>query len=596
MNKTQTIQDMMEKIVHRGPDASGVHIDDDIALGYHALSIIGSEEKDNPIIYNEDRTLLMAFDGEIYNYQALQALLTEKGHTFSTQGDSECILHLYEEYGSELLPRLRGVFAFVIYDTVKKTLFAARDFFGVKPFYYGQMNETFLFGSEIKSFFPHPDFDPQLNEEALAQYLTFQFSALPETFFKGIFKLLPGHYLTYKNNQLEIQQYFSPKFNPTNMTLETAVNDIDSITADAIEAHMAGDTEIGTFLSGGVDSSTLAARFKGQKAFTVGFDHKQYDEAAYARELANELGLEHYSKTITKDEYWASLPKVQYHMDEPLADPAAVAFYFACQEAAKHVKASFSGEGPDEFFGGYNIYREPLDLKILTRLPMFLRRLIGKLASLIPSNVKGKSFLIRGSKTVEERFFGNAHIFSAKERKAILKQDAGAPPHDITAPFYREAAAADDITKMQHLDIRLWLPEDILLNADKMSMAHSLIVRVPFVDKAVFNVAAKLPTDLRVNRNGTKYAFRQASAKHLPEAWAKRKKLGFPVPIRLWLREEKYYAMVKSYFTGTVAGKYFHTDVLIRLLDDHRANKNDNSRKIWAVLMFLIWHEEFFTA
>jgi len=353
--------------------------------------------------------------------------------------------------------------------------------------------------------------------------------------------------------------------------------------------------EVGSFLSSGVDSSYVAACFKGQRCFTVGFDYEKYNETKYAKELADKLGLEHHAKTISTDEYWNALPKVQYHMDEPLADPAAIALYFVSKEAAKHVKVALSGEGADEFFGGYNIYKEPLDLKAVTSLPMSVRKALGWLAEKFPFNVKGKNYFIRGSKTVEERFIGNANIFTKNERAALLKRgDMGKSPQEITAPFYEEAGETDDITKMQHLDIQLWMVGDILLKADKMSMANSLEVRVPILDKEVFRVAAHLPTPLRTNRSGTKYAFRRAAARHLPEDFASRKKLGFPVPIRVWLKDDKYYEIVKGHFKGEAATKYFNTTVLMRILNEHRTGKKDNSRKIWTVLMFLLWYEQYF--
>ena len=588
----------MEKINHRGPDSSSTYITDEIVLGFCRLAITGVEEGDQ-LTYNEDHTLILLCNGTIYNYQYLRKLLIERGHTFVSQTDSECLIHLYEEYGSDMLSHLRGMFAFAIYDINNKTLFIARDFFGIKPLYYcktgADESQTILFGSEIKSFIAHPGFVPEVNEEALAQYLTFQYSVLPETFFKGVYKLPPGHYMICKDGEIETHRYFTPKFKPAKMTLEMAVKAVDKVMEDSINAHMISDTEVGTFLSSGVDSSFVAARFGGKKAFTVGFDYQNFNEIEYANETAENVGLDHYTKTITTEEYWESLGKVQYHMDEPLADPSCIALYFLSREASKHVKVALSGEGADEFFGGYNIYKEPLDLKILTALPMPLRRLLGKIASAIPFAVKGKNFLIRGSKTVEERFIGNANIFSKKEREAILKNDLGKAPGEITAPVFKEAGdTADDITKMQHLDIQMWMVGDILLKADKMSMANSLEVRAPFLDKEVFKVASHIPTPLRVNRGGTKYVFRRAAASHLPESYAKRKKLGFPVPIRIWLKEDKYFDKVKSYFTNKSAKKYFNTDKLVKLLEDHRNEKADNSRKIWTVFMFLLWHEEYF--
>lgn len=595
IDKEKVVHGMMEKIVHRGPDAAGSYIDENISIGFRRLSIIGLEGGDQPL-YNEDGNLVLVFNGEIYNYKDLRKQLAASGHKFSTETDSECLLHLYEEYGSEMLSHLRGMFAFIIYNKADKSMFAARDFFGIKPFYYGRAGESLLFGSEIKSFFAHPDFSPELNEEALAQYLTFQYSVLPESFFKGVFKLPPAHYLIFKDGEIETRRYYSPDFKESELSLEMAVTAADKVIGDSIRSHMVSDVEVGTFLSSGVDSSIVAARFGGQKSFTVGFDYENYNETMYSKELADKLGLDHHSKTITKSEFWEALPLVQYHMDEPLADPSAVALYFVSKEAAKHVKVALSGEGADEFFGGYNIYKEPLDLKILTSLPMPLRQFLGKLAGMIPFAVKGKNFLIRGSKTIEERFIGNAFIFTKQEREALLKRDMGGAPQAVTAPIFREAGNADDITKMQHLDIRLWMVGDILLKADKMSMANSLEVRVPFLDKEVFRVASRFPTALRVNRGGTKYAFRRAAAKYLPESSARRRKLGFPVPIRLWLREDEYYNTVKEHFSGEVASRYFHTEGLLSLLDEHKAGKRDNSRKIWTVFMFLLWHGEFFAS
>jgi len=556
-DKATILQNMMERIAHRQSDSILPYQDSDIAIGFNHIS---------------DESKILAFDGAMI--------------------DGKNLFQLYEKYGSEIFCHLRGAFAFVIWDAEKKQLFAARDHFGAKPFYYSQVGDSFLFASEIKSFLAHPDFTPELNAEALSQYLSFQYSVLPETFFKGVFKLPAGHYMIYKDGQAELIKYFSPKFIPQPMSFEKAVDIIDAAVCDSIKLQT--DIEVGTFLSGGVDSSFIAARFTGKKSFTVGFDYKNYNEISYAKALSDELSLAHHAKIITADEYWEALPKIQYHMDEPMADPAAATFYFACQEASKHVKIVLSGEGPDEFFGGYNIYKEPLSLRPLTVLPMPLRHLLGKLASALPFEFKGKNFFIRGSKTVEERFVGNANIFSKKEREQILIEDVGKSPQAITAPIYNEAANQDDITKMQHLDIRMWLTDDILLQADKMSAAHSLELRTPILDKEIFKIASQLPTELRVNKIDTKYAFRHAAARYLPESWAKRKKLGFPTPIRIWLREDKYYDMVKNYFTGEVAKKYFRIEALLKLLNDHKNHNADNSRKIWTVLMFLLWYEQFF--
>lgn len=589
------LNNMMDKIIHRGPDSEGTYEGENIMLGFRRLSIIDLDEGSQPI-YNEDRTKVIVFNGEIYNYQSLRAEMIEKDHVFSTNSDTEVLIHLYEEYGTGLLNHIRGMFAFAIYDMEKDELFCARDFFGIKPFYYALCNGELVFASEIKSILEYPGIKKEVNTLALENYLTFQYSVLEETFFKGIYKLMPSHYLIFKENQLEKIRYFQPEFTPDKaLSLTEAIDAIDKGVEESIKMHKISDVEVGSFLSSGVDSSYVAACFKGDKTFTVGFDYDNYNEIEYAKSLSEKVGIENYSKTITTEEFWDVLPKVQYQMDEPLADAAAIALYFVSQMASQHVKVALSGEGADEFFGGYNIYKEPIDLKILTDLPMPIRRLLGKIASKIPFKIKGKNFFIRGSKTVEERFIGNANVFSKKEREAILKDPAGKfDPMEITGPLYEKIKNYDDITKMQYIDIHLWLIGDILLKADKMSMAHSLEVRVPYLDKEIFKIASKIPVNYRVNKTATKYAFRMAAKRHLPEDVANKKKLGFPVPIRIWLKEDKYYHIVKAEFESENAELFFNKEKLSALLDGHRAGKADNSRKIWTVFMFLIWYRAYF--
>jgi len=597
-NPASLIGAMMEKIVHRGPDSTGTYMGENVTLGFTRLGLVGLENGTQPL-YNEDASLVMVFNGEIYNHKELRAALIEKKHVFSTESDAETVLHLYEEHGTGLLPFLRGMFAFTLYDIKDNKLFCARDPFGMKPLYYHKTTDGLIFASEIKSFLPYPGFSPVLNEEALVQYLTFQYSVLPETFFKGVFKLLPGHYLLWEDGNVKVELYHSHVFTPTDITCEDAVDAIDAVVKESIARHVDCDVEIGSFLSSGVDSSYVAACFGGKKTFTVGFDYDTYSEIEYAKKLSEAIGVENISKVISTQEYWDHLPKVQYFMDEPLADPAAVALYFVSREASKHVKAALSGEGADEFFGGYNIYKEPISLRFLTMLPLCLREWLANIVSRLPEGTKGRSFFIRGAKTVEERYIGGAYVFSPKERAALLKDDIttlAQDPTDITRPFYNMVKHEDDITKMQYLDLHLWMVGDILLKADKMSMAHSLELRSPLVDKEVFRVASRMPTKQKVTRKGTKLAFRAAASRHLPPEVAAKKKLGFPVPTKVWLREEKYYQKVKRYFTNDVAKKYFNSEKLIELLDIHYQGRKDNARKIWTVFMFLLWHEVYFIA
>ena len=596
VNREEYLRQMTEKITHRGPDADGYYLDDTLAMGFRRLSIIDLEAAQQPL-YNEDKTLSLMFNGEIYNYRELRQELQALGHTFATNGDVETLLHGYEQWGAELLPRLRGMFGFAIWNIPEKRLFIARDYFGIKPMHYTLLPDgRLVFGSEIKSILEHPDVNKELNPAALDKYLSFQYSVPTETFFQGIYCLPPAHYLTYADGKVKITRYWEPTFHPEeDMTLEEAVDEIDRAFTDSVAAHRISDVEVGCFLSGGVDSSFVASYFGGQKAFTVGFDNGQhYNESNYAAELAKEVGIEHHVHIIGEQEYWEALPKVQYYLDQPLADPSCVALYFVSKLAAEQVKVVLSGEGADELFGGYRIYHEPTSLRGYQKLPRFLRKAAAALVEAIPFDFKGKSFLIRGSKTIEERFIGNARMFSKKEKERLLRDIPATDPTLFTKEYYDRCRGQDDVTRMQYLDINRWMVGDILLKADRMSMAHSLELRVPFLDKKVFEVASRIPVKHRVAAGTTKYAMRLAAERHVPESAATKPKLGFPVPIRVWLREDAYYNQVKEAFLSPAARRYFHTDELMRLLDQHKAGKKDNSRKIWTVYMFLVWYSVYF--
>ena len=592
------LEKMMNRIVHRGPDSDGKYIDSDIALGFRRLSIIDLAEGDQPM-FNEDKSLVLVFNGEIYNFKDLRAELIKAGHTFANNSDSEVLLHGYEQWGEELVGRLRGMFAFVIFDRRDKSIFAARDMFGIKPFYYTFMNGSFIFGSEIKSFLDHPDFKKELNEEALGHYLSFQYSPTEETFFKNVFKLPPAHYFTLKNGEMRKTRYFRPDFEEKDGVLEYYADLADKAVRESVQAHKIADVEVGSFLSSGIDSSYIAEAANVDKTFTVGFespDGDRYNEIHFAKEFADTIGVENISKVITPEEYWEEFPKIQYHMDEPLADPAAIALFFVSQLASKYVKVVMSGEGADELFGGYRIYQEPITLTAYDKLPFAVRRVISKICEHLPQ-IHGVNYLVRRGKTIEERFIGNANIFSVKERNEILKSETAkkaAAPKVLCDRFYSEVKDKDDITKMQYLDINMWLMGDILLKADKTSMANSLELRVPFLDKKVMELAEAIPLKCRVNTVTTKLALRKAAEKTLPKRTADKDKLGFPVPIRVWLKEEKYYNKVKAAFTSEDAARYFDTDKLVALLDRHRSGKEDVSRKIWTVFTFLTWYDRFF--
>ena len=589
------LRSMTEAIAHRGPDDAQYYQDGEISLGFRRLSIIDLSGGRQPM-ENEDGSKVLVFNGEIYNYRDLRQELRGAGHVFKTEADSEVLLHGYEEFGPKILNRLRGMFAFVIWDKEKKELFGARDFFGIKPLYYGEMGGQLLFGSEIKSFLPHPAFRKVLNRRALENYLSFQYSPGPETFFEGVCKLPPAHYFLYQAGRMSLTRYWIPEFHAEeDKSLDYWVDEIEKVFDNSVQAHKISDVEVGSFLSSGVDSSYVACSANVDKTFTVGFDNgEKYNEISYAKELSELIPVKNISKVITPEEFWGNFGKIQYHMDEPLADPSAVALYFVCNTASRHLKVVLSGEGADEIFGGYNIYKEPLEMAWYDRIPFPIRRAIGKLAGMLPAH-RGLNFLVRRGKRLEERFIGNAYMFTEKERRALLKHPTDArSPAEMVKPYYDMAADKDSVTKMQFVDLNMWMVGDILLKADKMSMANSLELRVPFLDKEVMALAGRIPTRYRVNGENTKFAMRKAALRRMPEKWAGKKKLGFPVPTRVWLKEEKYYNQVKEAFQSPQAEEFFHTEKLLRLLDDHRAGKADNSRRVWTVYTFLVWYQEFF--
>lgn len=593
--KTEVLKKMTDAIKHRGPDDTDYYMDETISLGFCRLSIIDLEGGRQPIV-SEDGSKVLVFNGEIYNYRSLREDLIKKGHIFKTAADSEVVLHGYEEYGPGLLHKLRGMFAFIIWDKSNSELFGARDFFGIKPLYYAKMGHTFLFGSEIKSFIFHPDFERELNRNALESYLSFQYSPGHETFFKNVYKIEPAHYFTYHAGTIEIKRYWLPEFHADeSKALDDWTNEIEHIFDDSVSAHKVSDVEVGAFLSSGVDSSYVACSANVNKTYTVGFDHGDtYNEISYAKELSKLIGVKNKSKVIRAEEFFDVVPKIQYHMDEPLADPSAVALYFVCKLASDDVKVVLSGEGADEIFGGYNVYKEPLECKWYNAIPFPIRKLIGKIASCFPPR-RGLNFLVRRGKKLEDWFIGNANIFTLKERTRLLKDPVGAcAPNRLVESYYDMVADKDQVTKMQFLDLNMWLTGDILLKADKMSMANSLELRVPFLDKEVMRLASKIPLKYRVNEINTKYALRQAAMRRMPDKWAQKKKLGFPVPIRVWLSEDKYFEIVHNEFLSEASKEFFDTNILMKLLYDHKKGNVDNSRKIWTVYTFLVWYRVYF--
>lgn len=590
-DKKKIIKDMADLIIHRGPDSDGYYVDDNIALGFRRLSIIDLGTGSQPI-FNEEKDKVIIFNGEIYNYQTIKEDLLAKGHKFTTKADTEVILHGYEEYGEKILNKLRGMFAFVIYDIKTKELFGARDFFGIKPFYYYIDDEVFMFGSEIKSFLGNPNFKREFNKEMLPLYLSFQYSALEDSFFKNVYKLKPGCYFKYKDGKFKLEKYYNLELEPyEDRSFDDFKDGIRDLLNDSVEAHKVSDVEVGSFLSSGVDSSLIATISSVNKTFTVGWDNNNYSEIDYAKDLSKKIKVKNISKKISKSEYFEKFPMIQYYMDEPLADPSAIALYFVAEIASKHVKVCLSGEGADEIFGGYNIYQEPFTVSWYYKIPFPIRKFIGVLATPF-RNHSGFNFLIRRGKKIEDRYIGNAFIFDTYEIDKVLNYKSNKKYTDLTKPYYKHCKNYDDVMKMQYIDFNFWLVGDILLKADKMSMANSLEVRVPYLDRVLVDYARHLPTKYKVNEKVTKYAFREVAKEVLDKKVANKKKLGFPVPIRVWLREEDTYNLVKNTFLE--GSEFFNTKYLIKLLDDHKNEKRDNSRKIWTIYTFLVWYKQYF--
>lgn len=579
---------MLARIAHRGPDGQGTFVEGPAALGHCRLAIIDLEGGAQPL-YSEDKNLVVVFNGEIYNYRALTAELTALGHTFATRTDTEVLLHGWEQWGRELLPRLRGMFAFALWDRRAGVLFCARDMFGIKPLYYCRCADgTLLFASEIKAFLDHPSFAKRLNTAQLPLYLSCQYSPGRDTFFAGVQKLLPGHFLEFSDGIVRTTRWVQPAFLPGDAPVSPA--EIEEVLRSSAAAHKVADVEVAGFLSGGVDSAYLTALARPARTYTISYAEPKYDESFPARALARSLGVRNRVRRISPGEFWDAVPAVQYHMDEPLADAAAVALYFLNREAAKDVKVVLSGEGADELFGGYPLYRQAVWAERWQKMPRAVRR---ALAALLP----GCGLLHRGALPRWQRSARADYVFeTTQERDKYLKRDYCAPtPAQRCKPYFDAVRGLDEPTAVQWVDWQTWLPRDILRKADRMSMAHSLELRVPFLDRQVLAAAQALPRRYRCTGRRGKIALRAAAARRLPPQLADAPKRGFPVPLADWLRQEKYYALVKAKLTGPVAERFFDTGALCALLDAHRAGKTNAMTKLWAFYCFIEWYEVYFT-
>lgn len=593
---------MADAIAHRGPDSEGYFNDGRTALGFRRLAIIDLAGANQPL-YNENRSLVLVFNGEIYNYRELRRQLIAAGHAFSTQGDAEVVLHGFEQWGEGVLDRLRGMFAFALYDTATGELFCARDTFGIKPLYYAVEGGRILFGSEIKGLLAHPHARRSLNERRLAHWLCMEYLPDEETLFEGVRKLPAGHWLRWRNGRAERGRWFVPRFAPdAGRSLEESAEAIEAALRESVAAHAIADVDVGCFLSAGVDSSLVAreaARIMEARAFTIGWGEGRFSELEAAATFARATGLPNEGRILGAEQFFASVPAVQYAMDEPLPNPSAVPLYHLCAMAAESVKVVLSGEGADELFGGYPYYQECLAFAPYMTVPAPARRALAAAARRLPEGTHGRRFLMRGAHPLPERYIRLEYNFPWAEALDLLAPELGArcaaapTPWELAAPLFAEIEA-DEITAMQTADILTWMQQDILLKADKMSMASSLELRVPFLDREVFALASTLPAAQRVGRRETKIALRAAAARTLPQATAAMPKQGFVTPLAQWLRKDPWREQVHEVLNSERARRFFRTDRLNALLDEHQRGPRSHMKKIWSAYCFLIWHEQYF--
>lgn len=590
---------------HRGPDDAGTWHDKDAVFGFNRLSIIDLEHSHQPLRWGPPESperYALTFNGEIYNYLELRRELQEAGHEFHTAGDSETIVVGFHHWGEKVVEHLRGMFAFAIWDTEARSLFLARDQFGIKPLFYATTPAGTVFGSEKKSVLAmaeHVDLGLELDRRAIEHYIDLQYVPEPESLHANIRRLESGSTARLTpGEELQQKRYFRPQFEvqPVAQGGEQQLFDrIAEALEDSVAKHMRADVTVGSFLSGGIDSTAIAALAKRHNpdllTFTTGFEREGYSEVDVAAESAAAIGVEHIVKVVSPEEYADAIPKIMWYLDDPVADPSLVPLYFVAAEARKHVKVVLSGEGADELFGGYTIYKEPLSLAPFEKIPSPLRKGLRKLGKVLPDGMKGKSLLDRGTQTMEERYYGNARSFNFEQMQRVIPWAQREWDHrEVTAPIYDVNRHMDPVARMQHLDLFTWMRGDILVKADKINMANSLELRVPFLDKEVFRVAQSIPHELKISNGTTKYALRKALEQIVPPHVLHRKKLGFPVPMRHWLAGDELHGWARDQIAASQTDDIFNKKEVLEMLKEHRDGVTDHSRRLWTVLAFMVWH------
>jgi asparagine synthase (glutamine-hydrolysing) len=603
-------------LAHRGPDDEGFRADEHIALGASRLAVIDLSPGGHQPIASADGRYWMVYDGEIYNYVELAESLLARGIELRSNSDAEVLLEAYALLGRDVVRRLRGMFAFAIWDTWKRQLFCARDPFGIKPFYYcvdertvpanpeqpeaaagGLVRSPMLrFASERKALGGPAELGT-LDPDALRRYLAFQYVPPPGTITPPVRVLPPGHGMIVRlGRTANVYRYWRAEMRSAKgPSVETPTMILD-VMRDSVAVHLRSDVPVGAFLSGGIDSAAICAlaaeNFPGLPTFTVGFEQDGYNEIDLAQETAAAIGVKCNPYVITAQEFFAELPRVIWHLDDPLADAAAVPLWFAAREAGKQIRVVLSGEGSDELFGGYAVYHQPSLVRAVKQLPDWGRAPLERAAAMLPQGVKGKGLLERAAIPLGRRYIGNAYVFVDNQADQVLGPGA-MTAYEVTDPIYQQAAEAglDDVSSMQLVDINTWLPGDILAKADRMSMAHGLELRTPFLDREVMTVASRLSREEKTAGGTTKFALREAMGEVLPQAAAERAKLGFPVPIGPWLAGE-WFGYADELLREAQTGRWIDQRAALSLLRRYRAGEGDVTwRQVWALMVFSIWHQ-----
>ncbi|OQX09711.1 MAG: asparagine synthase (glutamine-hydrolyzing) [Desulfobulbaceae bacterium A2] len=587
---------MRDQMVHRGPDDSGMFTGEGVALGHRRLSIIDLSSGQQPMA-NEDGSVVIVYNGELYNYLDLRNILLGRGHIFSTHSDTEVIVHAYEEFGPTCLEYFRGMFAFAIWDCRRRRLFAARDRIGEKPFYYAQWDGLFLFASEIKAILAHPAARREVNYEALNLYFGFRYVPGPRTMFAGIEKLQPGHSLVLEQGELKLNRYWDICDIRTSEILpEDAQEEFVRRLKDSIRMRLMSEVPLGVFLSGGVDSSAVVALMSEMvsepvKTFSVGYEGDAAEnEFEYARMVAARYRTNHHEFRLTADDFLGFLPTLVWHLDEPLADASTIPLFYIARLAREHVTVVLSGEGADELLGGYYIYKKMLFLDSLRSLPgaASLAAAAGIVATALGRR-KIAHYAAMMQQPLEERYAGVATALTDTERSALFGGATPIPRTTVTGPYYERVRGRPALDRMLYVDTKVWLPDDLLMKADKMTMATSVELRVPFLDHELVEFAASLPVSCKIRRNETKFLLKRAMEKYLPHEVLYRSKKGFPVPISRWFREKTDGIREVLLDDGSASRRFFAHGILEGLIRQHERGQNDMSDVLWPFLVFEYW-------